>query len=63
VALLLGAEGPGLDPATLAAADVRARIDQSPDVDSLNVTVAAAIALAAVRRTHTRHLGTSALTP
>jgi tRNA G18 (ribose-2'-O)-methylase SpoU len=47
-ALLLGAEGPGLSPAALAAADVRVRIPIDPAVDSLNVTVAAAIALAAL---------------
>ena len=44
VALLLGAEGPGLTPATLAAADRRARIPLAPGVDSLNVATAAAIA-------------------
>ena len=49
LALLVGAEGPGLSPAALAAADVRARIPIAPGVDSLNVTVAAAIALHALR--------------
>ena len=44
IALLLGAEGPGLTPATLAAADRRARIPLAPGVDSLNVATAAAIA-------------------
>jgi tRNA G18 (ribose-2'-O)-methylase SpoU len=48
VALLLGAEGPGLTPATQQRASVRVRIPISPDVDSLNVGHAAAIALAAV---------------
>jgi tRNA G18 (ribose-2'-O)-methylase SpoU len=54
VAVLLGAEGPGLAPATLAAADGRVRITLAPGVDSLNVSVAAAIALhhlAQLRRT------------
>jgi tRNA G18 (ribose-2'-O)-methylase SpoU len=43
--LLLGAEGPGLTPGALTAADHRVRIPTSPDVDSLNVGTAAAIAL------------------
>ncbi|HEY8548032.1 MAG TPA: TrmH family RNA methyltransferase, partial [Acidimicrobiales bacterium] len=41
---LLGAEGPGLSDAALAAADVRVRIPLAPGVDSLNVATAAAIA-------------------
>ena len=45
VALLVGAEGAGLAPALEAAADVRLRIPIRPDVDSLNLAVAAAIAL------------------
>jgi tRNA G18 (ribose-2'-O)-methylase SpoU len=45
VALLLGAEGEGLGPESLAAADVRVRIPLAPGVDSLNVATAAAIAL------------------
>lgn len=45
VALLVGAEGPGLTPATLAAADLRVRIPMEPGVDSLNVATALAIAL------------------
>jgi tRNA G18 (ribose-2'-O)-methylase SpoU len=49
LALLLGAEGPGLDPVTIAAADVRARIPMAPGVDSLNVAATAAIALHALR--------------
>jgi len=44
VAMVLGSEGPGLTPATEAAADVRARIPLAVDVDSLNVGVAAGIA-------------------
>jgi tRNA G18 (ribose-2'-O)-methylase SpoU len=44
VALLLGAEGPGLSDAALAAADVRARIPMAAGVDSLNVATAAALA-------------------
>jgi tRNA G18 (ribose-2'-O)-methylase SpoU len=44
VAFLLGAEGPGLTDAALAAADVRVRIPLAPTVDSLNVATAAAIA-------------------
>lgn len=45
VALLLGAEGPGLSPDALAAADRRARVPMAPGVDSLNVATAAAVAL------------------
>jgi tRNA G18 (ribose-2'-O)-methylase SpoU len=44
VALLFGAEGTGLSPGTLAAADVRAGIPMRGGVDSLNVGVAAGIA-------------------
>lgn len=45
VALMLGAEGPGLSPGALAAADVRVKIAMTGAIDSLNVTTAAAIAL------------------
>lgn len=45
VALVLGAEGAGLDPAVQTACDVRVRIGISPEVDSLNVVVAGSIAL------------------
>src|SRR5215475_9240209 len=45
-ALLLGAEGPGLSDAALAAADMLVRIPMSPGVDSLNVATAAAVAFA-----------------
>jgi tRNA G18 (ribose-2'-O)-methylase SpoU len=44
LALVLGAEGPGLRSATLHAAHRRVRIPMSESVDSLNVAVAAAIA-------------------
>ncbi|MGI8868365.1 MAG: TrmH family RNA methyltransferase [Mycobacteriales bacterium] len=44
VAVLLGAEGPGLTDRALAAADVRVRIPMRSGVDSLNVATAAAIA-------------------
>ena len=53
VAVLLGAEGPGLSDAAMAAADRRVRIPIRGGVDSLNVGHAAAVALhhvAAVRR-------------
>jgi tRNA G18 (ribose-2'-O)-methylase SpoU len=45
VALLLGAEGPGLSAAGLAMADLKVRIPMSGPMDSLNVVVAAGIAL------------------
>jgi len=44
VALVLGAEGPGLTHTTLAAADERVTIPMAPGIDSLNVAAAAAIA-------------------
>ncbi len=50
VAVLLGAEGPGLTNAALRAADRRVRIPIDPTVDSLNVGHAAAIAFAALSR-------------
>jgi tRNA G18 (ribose-2'-O)-methylase SpoU len=50
VALVLGAEGPGLSDTALAAADRRIRIPIHPAVDSLNVGHAAAIAFAALGR-------------
>lgn len=50
LAIVLGAEGPGLDEATLRAAIHRVRIPISAAVDSLNVGHAAAITLAAIAR-------------
>lgn len=49
VALLLGAEGPGLSAQALAAADQTVTIPMADGVDSLNVATAAAIAFYAVR--------------
>lgn len=46
LALVLGAEGPGLATATLGAASRRVRLPIRADVDSLNVAAAAAIAFA-----------------
>ena len=43
--LMLGAEGPGLRPESMRYADVRLRIPIDPRADSLNVVVAAGIAL------------------
>jgi tRNA G18 (ribose-2'-O)-methylase SpoU len=45
VAVMLGSEGDGLSDAALALADARVSIPMAPDVDSLNVATAAAIAL------------------
>lgn len=47
--LMLGAEGDGLAPATVAAADLVVRIPMSREVDSLNVASAAAVAFWATR--------------
>ncbi|OBH01692.1 RNA methyltransferase [Mycobacterium sp. E3247] len=44
VAVIVGAEGPGLTPATLRRSDVRVRIPMSRGTDSLNVATAAAVA-------------------
>ena len=49
VALLLGAEGPGLTDTVLAAADEWVRIPMADGVDSLNVATAAAVAFYAAR--------------
>lgn len=45
IAVLVGAEGPGLSAAARAAATVEVRIPMAPGVDSLNVATAMAIAL------------------
>lgn len=50
VILILGAEGPGLTLEALRLADSRVRIPLAPGVDSLNVVVAAGIALASLAR-------------
>ena len=44
IAWLLGAEGPGLTEEVMTRADLRVRIPTAPEVDSLNVGTAAAIA-------------------
>jgi tRNA G18 (ribose-2'-O)-methylase SpoU len=49
IALLIGSEGPGLTPAAEAAADLRVRIPIAPGCDSLNLAVAAGIALYCLR--------------
>jgi tRNA G18 (ribose-2'-O)-methylase SpoU len=48
VALLVGAEGPGLSAEALASVDRCIRIPMAPGADSVNVATAAAIALAAL---------------
>ena len=48
VAVLLGAEGPGLSPAVLTTADRRLTIPMRTEADSLNVGSAAAIAFYAL---------------
>lgn len=45
LALLIGAEGPGLTDDALAASDIRVRIPIAPGVDSLNAATACGIAL------------------
>ena len=50
VALLLGAEGPGLTADAMAGSDLRVRIPMAAGVDSLNVAAAAAVGCWAVGR-------------
>ena len=52
VALVVGAEGPGLSPATIAACDAAVRVPMAPGVDSLNVATSLAVvgAFAGARR-------------
>ncbi len=54
LAIVLGAEGPGLERSTLQRATRRVRIPISPDVDRLNVGHAAAITFAATSRSTTK---------
>ena len=63
VALLLGTEGEGLSREALARADRRVRIAMESGVDSLNVSVAAGIALHRLRRHATGRAGASAAAP
>lgn len=49
LALVLGTEGDGLSPRTLAAADAVVRIPMAGEVDSLNVAAASAVAMYALR--------------
>jgi tRNA G18 (ribose-2'-O)-methylase SpoU len=49
LAFVLGTEGDGLKPATVAATDVVCRIPMSGGVDSLNVAAAAAVAFYATQ--------------
>ena len=49
LALVLGTEGDGLRPRTVAAADLSVRIPMAGGVDSLNVAAASAVALWALR--------------
>lgn len=50
LAIVLGAEGPGLDRRTIAGASRRVRLPIRPDVDSLNVGAAAAVTFAVADR-------------
>lgn len=54
IAVLVGAEGPGLTPAILRMSDVRVRIPMSRGTDSLNVATAAALAFYERARSTTR---------
>ncbi|KAJ3341220.1 Ribosomal RNA large subunit methyltransferase H [Gonapodya sp. JEL0774] len=44
-AIIVGAEGPGLDPSTIRRAQLKIRIPMAPGADSLNVATSVAIAL------------------
>ncbi len=50
LALLLGSEGPGLAPDTIAACDYTVKIPMAEQVDSLNVAAASAVAFWELRR-------------
>jgi len=50
LAVMLGAEGPGLSAKAIATSDHRVRLPINPDVDSLNVAAAAAVAFAVIAR-------------
>ncbi len=50
IVLALGAEGPGLSAAAAELADLRIRVPMEAPVESLNVTVAAALVLFELRR-------------
>lgn len=52
VAILVGAEGPGLTETTMRASDVRVRIPMARGTDSLNVATAAALAFYERARCH-----------
>jgi tRNA G18 (ribose-2'-O)-methylase SpoU len=56
IALLLGAEGPGLVEQSMREATLRVRIPMAAHVDSLNVSTAAAIALHALTSAHPNRL-------
>jgi tRNA G18 (ribose-2'-O)-methylase SpoU len=56
IALVLGAEGPGISGPVLAACDRRVRIPMSAGVDSLNVGVAAGVACFAMAAARSRHV-------
>ncbi len=62
LALLLGAEGPGLSDEALSASDVWLRIPVADGVDSLNVATAGAVAFAHLASATERH-GRTATTP
>lgn len=53
VAIVVGNEGLGLDAASLAVCDVRARIPMAEGADSINVAAALAVALYEIRRSQT----------
>ena len=55
LALVVGAEGPGLTNAALAAVDRTVRIPMAAGVDSVNVATAAAIALSRARSVGSTH--------
>jgi tRNA G18 (ribose-2'-O)-methylase SpoU len=53
IALLLGGEGPGLDPDVVAACERRVSVPMAAAVESLNVAAAGAILVYAARRART----------
>ncbi|GAA1156324.1 hypothetical protein GCM10009583_28100 [Ornithinicoccus hortensis] len=61
LALVLGTEGDGLGPRTIAGADLTVRIPMAGAVDSLNVAAASAVAFWALRRSGADTRGSTAV--
>jgi len=63
LAIVIGSEGPGVSDHTIGLSDARVRIEMAAGVDSLNVSVAAGIALFALRSRGAHRSRTAAAAP